>query len=65
MRLRVYLECRLFNALPQPFNAKYMWLNTTETMFIEDPDVTWMNTYLGGAFQQAGSCLTRTGESVV
>ncbi|KAF5374999.1 hypothetical protein D9758_000440 [Tetrapyrgos nigripes] len=43
-----------------PFNEAYRWFNTTDNLIIPDPDVTIMNSYLGGALQQASSCITKT-----
>ena len=47
----------------QPFNAEYMWFNDSDTLIIYDHDVTHLNSYLGGAFQQATSCVAQTSES--
>lgn len=43
-----------------PFNAAYAWFNTTANLIIPDPDVTVLNPYMGGAFQQATSGVTET-----
>ncbi|KAH6916882.1 beta-glucan synthesis-associated protein [Coprinopsis sp. MPI-PUGE-AT-0042] len=45
-----------------PFNAEYAWFNTTENLIIPNPDKTIYNTYTGGAFQQATSCVTSTNQ---
>lgn len=45
-----------------PFNAQYSWFNTSENMIIPDPAKTIFNTYTGGAFQQATSCVTQTNQ---
>jgi hypothetical protein len=43
---------------PQPFNFNYTYLsNDTE---VYDPDVSILNPYKGGAFQQAVSALSTT-----
>lgn len=46
-----------------PFNAGYQTPNTTGFMDIEDPDITVINTYRGGAFQQTTSGLAKTNQS--
>ncbi|KAK7462987.1 hypothetical protein VKT23_007568 [Stygiomarasmius scandens] len=43
-----------------PFDASYLWKNTTDTFTIYDEDITQQNTYLGGVFQQATSCVSET-----
>ncbi|KAI0269100.1 glycoside hydrolase family 16 protein [Russula aff. rugulosa BPL654] len=43
-----------------PFNAEYAWLNTSSNLYIGDPTVTQLNTYIGGAFQQTTSGLAFT-----
>ncbi|KAI0082265.1 beta-glucan synthesis-associated [Panus rudis PR-1116 ss-1] len=43
-----------------PFNAQYRWFNTTDNLIIADPTVSELNSYLGGAFQQAASVVTQT-----
>jgi beta-glucanase (GH16 family) len=48
------------SSLRQPFNAEYAWFNTTDNLIIPNPDKTVYNTYTGGAFQQATSCVTST-----
>ncbi|THU79964.1 beta-glucan synthesis-associated [Dendrothele bispora CBS 962.96] len=44
-----------------PFDASYVWKNTTDTFTIYDDTVTQQNSYLGGVFQQATSCVSITG----
>jgi len=39
-------------------NAEYEWFNTTGNYVIPNPDITEMNSYTGGAYQQATSALT-------
>ncbi|KAA1471582.1 beta-glucan synthesis-associated protein [Dentipellis sp. KUC8613] len=43
-----------------PFNAAYQWFNTTDNLVIANPDITEMNSYQGGAFQQAVSSVSQT-----
>ncbi|KAI0052470.1 glycoside hydrolase family 16 protein [Auriscalpium vulgare] len=43
-----------------PFNAQYAWDNTTQNLKIVNPDVTVLNTYTGGAFQQTTSMMSNT-----
>ncbi|KAG2023057.1 beta-glucan synthesis-associated protein [Coprinopsis cinerea AmutBmut pab1-1] len=43
-----------------PFNAGYAWFNNTDNLFIANHTRTVLNTYAGGAFQQATSCVTDT-----
>lgn len=45
-----------------PFDASYEWKNTTDTFTIYDDSVTIQNTYLGGVFQQATSCVSTTNQ---
>lgn len=42
----------------QPFNEAYQWFNTSSNLIIPDTTNSFMNTYLGGAFQQATSVVT-------
>lgn len=44
----------------QPFNAQYIWANTSANLIIPDPEVTILNPYKGGVFQQATSGVTET-----
>jgi len=46
-----------------PFNHEYIWQNTSANMIIPDPTVTAYNTYAGGAYQQATSCVSETVQS--
>ena len=48
----------------QPFNAAYQWPNTTDNFNIVDPTITELNSYMGGAFQQAISGVTDTSEYI-
>lgn len=46
-----------------PFNAGYEWFNTTSNptnLIIPNSDITTLNPYIGGAFQQATSGVTET-----
>jgi beta-glucan synthesis-associated protein KRE6 len=46
-----------------PFNAKYEWFNTSDNMIIYDATETYLNTYTGGAFQQATSGVSLTDQN--
>ncbi|KAH9944284.1 beta-glucan synthesis-associated protein [Epithele typhae] len=41
-----------------PFNYQYTWDNTSETLYIPDETITVLNSYKGGVYQQATSCVT-------
>lgn len=43
-----------------PFNANYAWKNTSDNFIIPDSDITILNSYAGGVWQQATSALTNT-----
>ncbi|KAJ8597400.1 glycoside hydrolase family 16 protein [Rhizopogon salebrosus TDB-379] len=43
-----------------PFNAGYIWQNTSNNEVIPNPSITVQNTYIGGVQQQATSVLTNT-----
>ncbi|KAJ6551470.1 beta-glucan synthesis-associated [Mycena capillaripes] len=45
-----------------PFNAGYVWFNTSDNLVIADPTISAQNTYLGGAYQQATSVVTKTNQ---
>ncbi|GBE78036.1 beta-glucan synthesis-associated [Sparassis latifolia] len=45
-----------------PFNHQYLWDNTTETYSITNTTATFLNPYLGGAFQQATSGVTENNQ---
>ncbi|KAI0639519.1 beta-glucan synthesis-associated [Trametes polyzona] len=45
-----------------PFNEAYTWFNNSETLIIPDPDISFLNDYKGGAFQQASSVVTETNQ---
>ncbi|KAG0699610.1 glycoside hydrolase family 16 protein [Suillus ampliporus] len=43
-----------------PFNAEYLWLNTSDNLKIYDSDITILNPYHGGAYQETTSGLSLT-----
>ncbi|KAG1757744.1 glycoside hydrolase family 16 protein [Suillus lakei] len=43
-----------------PMNYGYQWTNTSQTYQIPNPDITQLNSYLGGVYQQATSGVTNT-----
>ncbi|KAL5521746.1 hypothetical protein ACEPAF_2494 [Sanghuangporus sanghuang] len=45
-----------------PFNAAYQWFNTSDNFHITDPEITHLNSYIGGAYQQATSCVSETNQ---
>ncbi|KAJ7500010.1 beta-glucan synthesis-associated protein [Mycena latifolia] len=45
-----------------PFNAGYVWFNTSDNLVIANPDISNLNTYIGGAYQQATSVVTQTNQ---
>ncbi|KAJ7071182.1 beta-glucan synthesis-associated [Mycena amicta] len=45
-----------------PFNDEYKWFNTTDNLIIPNPAISQLNSYLGGAFQQATSVVTNTNQ---
>ncbi|KAJ7905030.1 glycoside hydrolase family 16 protein [Mycena leptocephala] len=45
-----------------PFNAAYVWFNSSDNLIISDPDISVLNTYIGGAYQQATSVVTQTNQ---
>nr|GAT47829.1 predicted protein [Mycena chlorophos] len=64
------LEAQITNKVGQvsqsgqwaPFNNEYRWFNTTDNLIIPDPEISALNSYLGGAFQQATSVVTNTNQ---
>ncbi|CAK5280160.1 unnamed protein product [Mycena citricolor] len=46
-----------------PFNHGYLWQNTTENLIIPDPVNSTLNSYIGGAFQQATSVVSNTNQA--
>ncbi|KIK46662.1 glycoside hydrolase family 16 protein [Suillus luteus UH-Slu-Lm8-n1] len=45
-----------------PFNAGYIWKNTSDNEIIPNPSVTVLNSYIGGVEQQATSGVTTTNQ---
>ncbi|KAK7052326.1 beta-glucan synthesis-associated protein [Favolaschia claudopus] len=45
-----------------PFNAAYVWFNTSDNLIIPDPSISALNSYTGGAYQQATSVVTKTNQ---
>ncbi|KAJ7678230.1 glycoside hydrolase family 16 protein [Mycena polygramma] len=45
-----------------PFNAGYVWFNTSDNLVIADPTISELNTYIGGAYQQATSVVSETNQ---
>ncbi|KAF7315039.1 Glycoside hydrolase family 16 protein [Mycena indigotica] len=41
-----------------PFNNGYVWFNTSDNLVIANPSLSELNTYIGGAYQQATSVVT-------
>lgn len=48
--------------LMQPFNNAYNWQNTTDNLIIPNATISALNSYSGGAFQQATSVVTQTNQ---
>ncbi|KAI0783603.1 beta-glucan synthesis-associated [Abortiporus biennis] len=46
-----------------PFNAGYIWLNTSENEIIPNPSLSKQNTFIGSATQQATSVITYTDQN--
>ncbi|KAG2120710.1 glycoside hydrolase family 16 protein [Suillus discolor] len=46
-----------------PMNYAYQWSNTSQNYKIPNPDVTQLNSYLGGVYQQSTSGVTNTNQS--
>lgn len=45
-----------------PFNYAYQWFNTTDNLIIYDDELTHLNSYQGGVFQQATSGVSETNQ---
>ncbi|EPQ59119.1 glycoside hydrolase family 16 protein [Gloeophyllum trabeum ATCC 11539] len=45
-----------------PFNAGYIWANTSENEVIVDPSISQQNSFIGSATQQATSVVTATNQ---
>ncbi|KAF9078818.1 beta-glucan synthesis-associated [Rhodocollybia butyracea] len=43
-----------------PFDDEYTWLNNSANLVIYNESITLLNSYKGGAYQQATSCVTET-----
>ncbi|EIN14050.1 beta-glucan synthesis-associated protein [Punctularia strigosozonata HHB-11173 SS5] len=43
-----------------PFNAGYIWFNTSDNLIIPNASSSELNSYIGGVFQQATSVVTAT-----
>ncbi|KAJ3570177.1 hypothetical protein NP233_g4569 [Leucocoprinus birnbaumii] len=46
-----------------PYNAGYKWLNNSDNLIIYDPQITELNAYHGGVYQQTTSGLSNTNQS--
>ncbi|KAH7930678.1 glycoside hydrolase family 16 protein [Leucogyrophana mollusca] len=46
-----------------PFNAGYIWQNTSQNEVINNPSISVQNTYIGGVEQQATSVVTDTNQN--
>lgn len=46
-----------------PFNEQYVWFNTSDNLIIPDPQISVLNSYRGGAFQQATSVVSNTDQT--
>lgn len=46
-----------------PFNDQYIWFNTSDNLIIPDPTISVLNSYRGGAFQQATSVVSNTDQT--
>ncbi len=46
--------------LYQPFNAGYVWDNSSDNLIIADSTISMLNTYIGGKTQQATSVVSET-----
>ncbi|KAK7059126.1 hypothetical protein VNI00_001752 [Paramarasmius palmivorus] len=45
-----------------PFNQHYEWFNTSDNLIINNPAITRLNSYTGGALQQATSGVSKTNQ---
>ncbi|TFK25736.1 glycoside hydrolase family 16 protein [Coprinopsis marcescibilis] len=43
-----------------PFDDHYEWASTADNLIIENPEISTLNTFVGGAEQQSTSVITRT-----
>ncbi|TRM64746.1 beta-glucan synthesis-associated [Schizophyllum amplum] len=46
-----------------PFNYGYEWLSTDDNMIIYDHNISSLNTYTGGVYQQASSIVSKTNQA--
>ncbi|KAL6309870.1 glycoside hydrolase family 16 protein [Sparassis latifolia] len=46
-----------------PFNHEYLWDNTSDTYSIKNTSSTYLNSYLGAAYQQATSAVTDSNQN--
>ncbi|KAJ7932557.1 beta-glucan synthesis-associated protein-domain-containing protein [Mycena leptocephala] len=46
-----------------PFNNAYIWFNTSDNLIIPNPVNSTLNSYIGGAFQQATSVVSETDQT--
>ncbi|TFY75995.1 hypothetical protein EWM64_g8017 [Hericium alpestre] len=46
-----------------PFNAQYIWQNTSSNELIANPQISTLNTYMGSSTQQATSVVTQTDQN--
>lgn len=53
----------IFRILIKPFNAGYIWQNTSANEVIPNPSISTQNTYTGGVLQQATSVVTETDQN--
>ena len=59
---RVIFTYRDAHSSSQPFNAAYVWFNTSDNEVIADPTISFQNSYTGGVTQQATSVVTQTNQ---
>ena len=48
------------HCLPQPFDESYTWNNNSNTVKFYNTELSFLNPYKGGVFQQATSGVTET-----
>lgn len=44
----------------QPFDYNYRWKNDSNDVYIRDSDLTFLNSYTGGSYQEASSAVSDT-----
>ena len=47
-----------------PYNYAYQWFNTSDNLIIYDDEMTQLNSYMGGVYQQATSAVSLTSELI-